>query len=282
MSQASANPLAKHFRQPALYIKLPSGGKYWEEDSLEMPVSGEIPVYPMTAKDEIIIRTPDALLNGESVVQVIQNCCPSIKNAWKMPSIDVDATLIAIRIASYGADMPVDTTCPHCSHANRHDVELSNILERIKSPDYAKLLTVNDLKIKMKPQNYFESNRKNLILFEEDRIMRTINNEDMDDETKIKTFDDHLKKLVDLNLEIVASSIDYIELPDGTRVNNPKFIKEYFENCENSVFKKMLSSLEELSSVAELPRINLLCEECEKEYASKLEFDYSNFFDVRY
>ena len=112
--------------------------------------------------------------------------------------------------------------------------------------------------------------------------MRTINNEDLDDETKIKAFDEHLKKLVDLNLEIVVSSIDYIELPDGNRVNSSKFIKEYFENCENSVFKKMLSSLEELNSVAELPTVNLLCEECEKEYTSKLEFDYSNFFDVRY
>ena len=282
MSQASANPLAKHFRQPALYIKLPSGGKYWEENSLELPLSGEIPVYPMTAKDEIIIRTPDALLNGESVVQVIENCCPSIKNAWKMPSIDVDSTLIAIRIASYGAEMPIDTTCPHCNHANRHDVELPAILERIKSPDYNKPLQVNDLKIKLKPQNYFEQNRKNLILFEEDRIMRTVNDEDLDDEAKIKKFNEHLEKLVNLNLEIVSSSTEYIEMPDGTKVTDPIYIKEYFENCENSVFKKMLSGLEEMTKVTELPKVNLMCEECEKEYPAKMEFDYSNFFDVRF
>jgi hypothetical protein len=282
MSQSTANPLAKHFRQPSLYIKLPSGGKYWEEDSLELPASGEIPIYPMTAKDEIIIRTPDALLNGESVVQVIQNCCPSIKNAWKMPSVDVDSTLIAIRIASYGAEMPIDTTCPHCSHANRHDVELPDILQRIKSPDYNKLIPIGDLKIKIKPQNYFESNRKNLILFEEDRIMQTVNDDDLSDEDKIKKFNEHLEKLVDLNMQIVSSSTEYIEMQDGTKVTNPEFIKEYFQNCENAVFKKMLSGLEEMNKVAELPKVNLMCEECEKEYPAKMEFDYANFFDVSY
>ncbi len=31
-----------------------------------------------------------------------------------MPSIDVDATLIAIRIASYGNQMDFTSQCPHC------------------------------------------------------------------------------------------------------------------------------------------------------------------------
>ena len=77
----SSNPLAKHFRQPALYIKLPSSGRFWPDGSIEIPLNGEIPVYPMTAKDEIMIRTPDALLNGAGTVSVIQSCCPNILDA---------------------------------------------------------------------------------------------------------------------------------------------------------------------------------------------------------
>ena len=282
MSAVSANPLSKHFRQPALYVKLPSQGKYWQEDSIEMPISNEIPVYPMTAKDEIIIRTPDALLNGESVIQVIQNCCPNIKNAWKMPTIDVDAMLIAIRIASYGADLPIDTICTHCNHSNRHEIELPAILETIKSPDYNKLVTIGDLKIKLKPQSYYESNRKRLVLFEEERILQTVNNEEIDDEKKVKQFNAHLTKLVDLNLDIVASSVEYIELPDSTKVTNEKFIHEYFENCENAVFKQLLSALENINKAVELPTLTLKCEECDKDYKSKMEFDYANFFAVSY
>ena len=49
------NPLAGHFRTPKLYTGLPSAGKFYSEDILEMPSSGELPVFPMTAKDEIML-----------------------------------------------------------------------------------------------------------------------------------------------------------------------------------------------------------------------------------
>ena len=68
MSENSQNPLAKHFRQPILYLKLPSNGRWYPEGSVELPVTGEIPVYAMTARDEITLKTPDALMNGTSTV----------------------------------------------------------------------------------------------------------------------------------------------------------------------------------------------------------------------
>ena len=46
-----ANPLKKYFRQPKLYINLPSKGKFYPAGSLNMPETGELPVFPMTAKD---------------------------------------------------------------------------------------------------------------------------------------------------------------------------------------------------------------------------------------
>ena len=55
------NPLKQYFRQPAIYIRLPSQGKNYPEGSLNMPPTGELAVYPMTAIDEITYRTPDAL-----------------------------------------------------------------------------------------------------------------------------------------------------------------------------------------------------------------------------
>ena len=117
---ATANPLSKYFRQPAIYMDLPSRGKYWPDGTLDLPVTGKLAVYPMTTRDEITLRTPDALMNGTSVVDVIQSCCPSITNAWRMPSVDVDAVLIGIRIASYGNEMDFDTRCPYCKAENKH------------------------------------------------------------------------------------------------------------------------------------------------------------------
>ena len=38
------NPLAGHFRQPKLYMKLPSGGKFNSKEDLDIPETGEIAV----------------------------------------------------------------------------------------------------------------------------------------------------------------------------------------------------------------------------------------------
>jgi len=115
MTQTS-NPLRQFFRQPAIYLKLPSAGRYWPAASLDLPANGELPIYPMTAIDEITYRTPDALFNGQAVISVIQSCVPAIKNAWHVPNIDLSPLLIAIRIASQGHEMGLNAVCPACSH----------------------------------------------------------------------------------------------------------------------------------------------------------------------
>ena len=100
IKQSGPNPLQKYFRQPKIYLSLPSKGHWYPEGAIEMTENGELPVYAMTAKDELAFKTPDALLNGQSVVDVVKSCLPNIKDPWLMPSIDVDAILIAIRIAT--------------------------------------------------------------------------------------------------------------------------------------------------------------------------------------
>jgi hypothetical protein len=115
----NSNPLSKFFRQPSIYVRLPSGGKGWRPGSLNLPVNGEMPILPMTAIDELVYRTPDALFNGEAVTGVIQSCCPNIVDAWACPSIDLDALLVAIRIASYGHNMEIESTCPNCSEEHQ-------------------------------------------------------------------------------------------------------------------------------------------------------------------
>ena len=66
------NPLRQYFRRPAVYISLPSKGEGYSVDELELPETTELPVYPMTAIDEITARTPDALFNGTAVVELIK------------------------------------------------------------------------------------------------------------------------------------------------------------------------------------------------------------------
>ena len=275
----NANPLVKHFRQPALYIKLTSGGKFWKEGSLELPVTGELPVYPMTTRDEITLRTPDALISGTSVVDVIQSCCPSIKNAWEMPSVDVDTTLIAIRIASYGPTMAIGSTCPKCGAEHDYDVELTSVLGSVSMPDYSKTVELSDgLSIKLKPLTYAQISKSGNIVFEEEKLIQTLADPDLDPDVRKAKYTEHISKMVELNIETIANCTASITTEEGDIVLDSKFIKEYYSNSESTVLRKVQETIEELAKSISIKPVDVQCTECETELKLSIDFDYASFF----
>ena len=278
MDTKPLNPLAKHFRKPAIYLRLPSGGRYWE-GGLNLPENGEVPVYPMTAKDEITLRTPDALLNGQGVIDVIQSCCPNIADAWRMPSVDVDATLIAIRIASYGPEMEFESKCPHCNETDNYAIDLTTILDSIRCPDYDQRVEAEGMRIRLRPQEYFSLNSTNQIRFEEQRILLALNNETIDDDVKKAEFTKHLERIVDLSTKVLLDSTEYIEV-DGEIVTKREHIEEFYKNCSAGVTKAVQDRLNALVEEGSIKPVQLTCNSCSKDYTLTLTFDYSSFFAV--
>jgi hypothetical protein len=274
----SSNPLAKHFRQPALYIKLTSKGKFWREGTLDQPAIGEIPVYPMTAKDEIILRTPDALVNGTSVVQVIESCCPNVKDAWAMPSVDVDSTLIAIRIASYGEKMPITSKCPHCGEENEYDLDLNHILQQVQMPDYSTPVKTEDgLEIFLKPMDYAHVSRAGAIQLEEEKLIQALSDPDLDEEIRKAEYEKHIQKMIELNLDNITGCTDYI-LAGDTKVSEEGFIREYYSNAEAEVMREIQARIAEYGKSAGLKPYDTTCSDCGNGFQMNVDFDYSSFF----
>ena len=278
MESQRPNPLAGHFRQPAIYLKLPSGGRWWSNGALTMPANQELPIYPMSTKDEILLRTPDALLNGQGIVDVIQSCCPNIKDAWQMPSVDVDAVLIAIRIATYGNSMSFDSKCSHCSEDNTHEVDLGTPLSQLVCPDYNSTLKYKDLKIKFKPQKYFAVNKTNMIEFEEQKILNLLSNSTMDPEQKAVELTAAMNRLFNHGIDSCVQSTEYIELADGTKVEESEFVKEFYQNAESAFIKQLQEKITNFAEQAKPDKLHLSCQNCTKTYDVDLTFDYANFF----
>jgi hypothetical protein len=278
MPEHSQNPLEKYFRTPAIYIKLPSQGRFWDEKSINLPVNLEIPVYPMTAIDEITIRTPDALLNGSGVVNIIQSCCPDIINAWSVPSTDIDTILIGIRIASYGHEMDFESSCIHCKEKNSHSVDLRAILDSIGFPNFEKEFQFDNLTFKFKPQNYFQFNRANQVSFEENQALKVINDDSLDDETKTAKFNQHVQNIVKISLGSLAENTQSISFDDKT-VTDVNFIREFYEKTNSVTVKKVKAELEKLLEISSIKNLSLVCDSCSKEYQTSFVFDYSSFFD---
>ena len=276
---ASNNPLAKMFRQPAIYVALPSGGAYWPQGSVQLPETGEIPVYPMTSRDEIMLRTPDALINGQGMIDVIQSCCPNIKNAWQMPATDVDTVLIAIRIASYGHQMDVESRCPHCDEIHTYTMDLRSMLESVQAPNFEQEYAIETILIKFRPQAYYGINKSNKISFEINKLGQAIDAIE-DDESRAQEAVGQMNRLVDLNLEVLTGATEYIALSESPedRVFDKKFILHFYKNIDSKLITRIQETYGDVTAAGAVPPQKTTCAGCQEPLTVAVTFDYANFF----
>lgn len=272
-----ANPLRQYFRQPAIYLRLPSGGVNWPAGSLDMPPNGELPVLPMTAIDEITYRTPDALFNGQAVINVVQSCVPSIKNAWAAPMPDVNAILTAIRIASYGHDLEVGSTCPNCTTEADYTVDLRTVLDQIKCADFSVPLIHGDLTITFQPITYKTQNDTNQEQFEEQKIMQMLPGSDLPEKEKLEKMQQVLVKITELTVRSLKWSIQSIRTPQAI-VSEPEFIEDFLKNCDRNLFNQIRDQVIKLRLSSEIKPLGIRCTECDHEYEQPLTLDMTSFF----
>jgi hypothetical protein len=274
----STNPLRQFFRQPAIYLRLPSEGQYWPPGSLDMPPNREIPVFPMTAIDEITYRTPDALFNGQAVINVIQSCIPAIRDAWKMPNIDINSVLIAIRIASYSHDLELGSTCPACSETSDYTMDLRNVLDQIRVPEYQKVLDQGDLEIVFQPLSYERQNYHSQQQFEKQRQLNAITQSDLSEEEKMSKISTVLNEITTLTVTVLAGSIQGVKTPEAF-VTETEMITEFLQNCDRKIFNQIKDQVVELRQISELQPVKIKCNACEHEYEQPLNLDMSDFFE---
>lgn len=253
---ARSNPLANYMRQPKIYINLPSGGNYWTPGSIDMPENGELPVFSMTAKDELLFKTPDALMNGQSIVDVIQSCVPNIKNAWAMPTIDLDTVLIAIRLATYGTKMPFTHNIPVINEEVDYDIDLSVLLDQQRNSQWVEQVVIDpSFIIFVRPLTYKHLTQASLKSFETNRILNMANDDSIPDEKKLEMFNDSFTKLTNVTIDLMSESIFKIVTPDN-EVTDKKFIAEFVANTDKNIFKTVqdhLNALKENNDLKPLP-----------------------------
>jgi hypothetical protein len=280
LNLAKKNPLANWYRQPKIYVKLPSKGKFYKKGALDISANEEYPVYAMTAKDELMFKTPDALLSGQSTVEVIRSCIPAITDPWSMPSIDLDFCLIAIRVATYGESMEVGTDCPHCKASNSYDINLLEWMQVFNNFMFVDTIEIDPLTVHIRPYNYKEITKTSIKTLEQQRLFAVINNEEISDEEKLDKFGKSFVRITELTVDIIADCITQIETPNGASVDKTQ-IKEFINNCSKDVFEKIQQHIAGLREQIELKAKDVKCGECEKEFSLPITMDQSNFFAVR-
>ena len=280
----NANPLNKYFRQASIYVALPSGTDY-PQDVITKSETGEIGIMPMTAKDEIRFKTPDALMNGQGVVDVIESCVPDIKDAWQIKSYDLDTILVAIRIATYGETMEINFTVPGANESVSHTINLPSILDQIQQTKVDSDFTLKEgLKISVQPLTYRDMTSTSLQTFQQQKMYSAVQDSELSDEDKATRFNDAFKKLTELNASILLKNIASITMTDGTVITDSAHIKEFVDNANTTLIKEIETKLMDLRTQGAVKPLKLKASEeqikkgAPATYEVPVTFDTSNFF----
>lgn len=274
------NPLQKYYRQPKIFMALPSKGLFYPSGSLQGDYNN-VPIFGMTGMDEIIFKTPDALFNGEATTKVIESCCPYIKDASSMPSTDVDALLVGIRIATYGNEMELVHTCPNCGTENDFVVNLQQVLDYFSSLNFDGKIKIDDLVINIRPLAYHEITKFNMENYKLQKMLYQLSKAENsgDDDAMTKIQDDIYKRIAEMQIELFLTSIESVQMNDGATVDDEEYIKEWLANTERQFFKKIKEKLEHNKEMWDMPKQHIICGSCSHESDVSITLDQANFFD---
>jgi hypothetical protein len=241
------NPLTDFIRHPKIYIRLPSGGKFWPKGSIDIPETGEFPVYSMTVKDEITLKTPDALLNGQAVVDIIHSCIPNIKNAWHTPNIDLDTLLVAIRIASYGEMMEISHIVPGTQEEVNHSIDLRLILDQLSNADpWEDVIQLGEnITCLVTPLTYKHVSQNSIKSFEAQRMITLLTDSEIPEDQKIDLLNQSVNTISDIAFNLILESIEKIVTPEAEVVEK-EFIQEFLQNSDRIYYDQVKEHLEKM------------------------------------
>lgn len=282
--QPEANPLAQYYRKPGTYITLPSQGKFYSVTP-KMSDTGELAVYPMTAKDELALKNPDSLLNGEAIKQVIASVCPDIKNVNEIPAPDIDAILVAMRMTSYGDDMELDIAhgCDASEgKSQRVTVGLGSVLGTLKLiPDDKGNVTLSSgVVVNLKPYSLEAQSKLLRTQFTTMRQIQAADAANRSLEERADIANRGYEELAVLSQELLARSIVSVTLPDGQVVTKFEHIYDWVKNLDRASSERLDDELKEFNKFGIVRTVQVKCDYCGEHYTSDMLFDPTAFFSV--
>jgi T4 bacteriophage base plate protein len=282
----SSNPLKQYFRQARAYVKLPTLGKWYTKEDVYITDDGEVGVYALTALDDIMLNTPDAMLNGRALEQVITNCCPDIKNVKKFMLPDLEVLYVGIKSASNNGRADYDRKCPKCEHENTFELNCQMLLDTCSYIDPNDTILVFDgqLEVHIKPYTF---EMRQLFLkreFEEERALRAIDNseQELDELQKADILGQSVSRLSEITFALVSQSIEKIViLKDNTVVSDLQHINEWLTGITKVQADMVIEAVNKLNATGVQKTLPVQCQECGEEWEDQLTFDPSSFFGKR-
>jgi|TARA_R110002074_G_scaffold22542_8_gene68697 hypothetical protein len=274
-----SNPLISAYRKPTLYISLPSGGQYYDPKP-KLSVDGELAIYAMTARDELISKTPDALFNGEATAALITSCCPDIANATQIPINDLLVILLGIRQASYGRSLDVDVKCPECEEMNMLSLDGARLLGAFATQDHSNKLELdNKFTVHVKPYNLEDRTLLQIQQVKQRKMIDDLTSEEIPEGDRADMFGRTFIDIAELTIELIANCIYAVKAPESEEITDSEMIKEWLQSITKADYDVIKERVDELSDSGFNSKFKAQCQSCEHTWETDIDLDIANFFE---
>lgn len=293
---------------PDITVSLPTLGRwYYEYDPETETVHQNTILKEGCNVEEIVIRVigllaelnykdPYLLVTGQSMPKLLAHVCPEVLNPNQLSEVDIEAILLAARIASYGNEMRLEHKCSkktkggkECGEPNNINVDLQKFIMRY-APFEKEYFDEYELKLErlgqtvmLRPPPY-----QDIVTYQKGSIIN---------ENKLRGFGDvtaealltetttaeEYAKIMESNGEIAADSIAscvlYVVGRDGEKHWDRKEIKSYIRGIPSDEVDQIRNRIKEVGKIlGELSRLEYVCSKCKKENVLSLHMDPQRLF----
>ena len=255
------NPLLERARIPGQTFALPSRCIFYNDGEVDEAarMSGEVMIMPMVTIDELIMKTPDRLLNGTAIAEVFSRCIPQVLKPNGMLAKDIDFLMICLRRVTYGEDYTIVYT-HDCEDAKEHTyvVPLDELLASGKALDVEHaetnytLTLPNGQVVKVSPPKYYEMMR----------LYQTV-------EDDARTPVEYAQGVCDATTSIIVSV-------DG--INDKKLIREWVTTIPAGYTKQIGNHVGKLGEWGPTLTRSITCRDCSASVEASISLNPMNFF----
>jgi ribosomal protein S27E len=274
------NPLSQYSKIEVLFTKLISN------DVIKYPAgvitNTKCGVCARSARDEILLNTAAALIGGDAIAKVIENCVPNIEDGNELYVNDVEQLLIAIKIATGDESYDMNVTCPECEHVGGFSRDLNYLLNSATSFEEQPFVSMdNGLTVYFRPQTWREYSDFSSRMFEQHSRSRVIDNSDISEEEKQEIFVDVFEKMTQLNYDMICTSIERIVTPDDQIVTDQSFISDWVGTLSKKDLKVIRDASDSVVDIGVNHTMDVECSKCNHEWElTGLRYDPASFFGL--
>ena len=240
------NPLLDRVRMPGETFTLPSGGLFYTNGELSSEItSAEVHIYPMTALDEIIIKTPDKLFSGDAVKEIFGRCVPGVLKPTELLAKDVDYILMCLRKVTFGETMDLEYTHT-CKDAEEHtyNVEITHLIQGSKKIDP----TTMDKKYQLKLEN------DQIVKFQPIRFIDYVQLMQINEDEKLTP--ERLKEVMFTSISNVVTAVD--------EVTDKKMILQWLDKLTARWIRDISTKIGETAEWGPTFETGIVCKDCDK------------------